>query len=220
MDVVLLAKLDETLLSEVRVVLDLESGGCDSGVAEEVEHESTVVVGNTNALGETLVNQFLHGLVCLGERGLGEGDLVVLVGPAGRVADAGVDILQGDGEVDDVQVEVVNAQVCELLLGNRLDLVGVVERVPELGDKEEVLTLDKSVLDGTGDTLADLLLVAVVAGTVEESVSNLDGVVDSVGASVVVDLPETEANERHLRWKSVSDEFVLHVTGILPRGRC
>lgn len=203
MDVVLLAKLDETLLSKVRVVLNLESGGSDSGVAEQVEHESTVVVGDTNALGETLVDQFLHGLVCLGKGSLGEGDLVVLVGPAGRVANAGINILQGDGEVDDVQVKVVNAQVCELLLGDGLDLVGVMERVPELGNKEELLTLDKSVLDGTGDTLADLLLVAVVAGTVEESVSNLDGVVDSVGASVVVDLPETETNERHLCRRSV-----------------
>lgn len=198
MNVVLLAEVDETLLGKVRVVLDLESGRSDLGVAEEVEHEGTVVVGDTDALGETLADQLLHCLVCLGEGSLGESDLVVLVGPAGRVADAGVDILQGDGEVDDVQVKVVNAQVCELLLGNGLDLVGIVERVPELGNEEQLLTLDESVLDGTGNTLANLLLVAVVAGTVKESVSNLDGVVDSVGASVVVDLPETETNERHL----------------------
>jgi hypothetical protein len=37
-----------------------------------------------------------------------------------------------------------------------------VERVPELGDNEEVLTLDEAVLDGTGNTLTSLLLVAVV----------------------------------------------------------
>jgi len=197
-DVVLLAEVDETLLGEVRVVFDLESSGSDLGVAEEVKNKGTVVVGNTNALGETLVNQLLHGLVCLGEGSLGEGDLVVLVGPAGRVADAGVDVLQGDGEVNDVQIKVVNAQVSELLLGNRLDLVGVVERVPELGNKEEFFTLDEAVLDSTGNTLANLLLIAVVTGTVKESVSDLDGVVDSVGASVVVDFPKTETNERHL----------------------
>jgi len=40
-------------------------------------------------------------------------------------------------------------------------------------------------------------------GTVEEAVSSLDGIVDSVGASIVVDLPQTKANEWHL-FKSVS----------------
>ena len=40
-------------------------------------------------------------------------------------------------------------------------------------------------------------------GTVEKTVSSLDGVVDSVGASVVVDLPQTKANEWHLSSRSV-----------------
>lgn len=40
------------------------------------------------------------------------------------------------------------------------------------------------------------------AGTVKESVTSLDGVVDSVGTGGVVDLPETETNERHLRARS------------------
>lgn len=36
------------------------------------------------------------------------------------------------------------------------------------------------------------------AGTVEETVSGLDGVVDDVGSDVVADLPETEAHLGHL----------------------
>lgn len=36
------------------------------------------------------------------------------------------------------------------------------------------------------------------ASTVKETVSNLDGVVDRVGASVVVDLPQTEAHDGHI----------------------
>ena len=46
-------------------------------------------------------------------------DFVVFVGEAGRVADGGVDVFQGDGEVDNVQVEVVDAPVRELLLADR-----------------------------------------------------------------------------------------------------
>jgi hypothetical protein len=40
-----------------------------------------------------------------------------------------------------------------------------VEGVPQLGDDEEILTLDEAILDGTGNTLTALLLVAVVCTT-------------------------------------------------------
>jgi hypothetical protein len=95
--------------------------------------------------------------------GLGVADLRLAVDvPAGRVADLGVDPFEGDGEVDDVEVEVVDAQVGELLAGNGLDAVTVVEGVPELGDEEKLLALDQTVLNGAGNTLANLDLVAVV----------------------------------------------------------
>ena len=42
-------------------------------------------------------------------------------GPAGWVADRGVDVFQGDGEVDDVEVEVVDAPVGELLAADWLE---------------------------------------------------------------------------------------------------
>lgn len=100
--------------------------------------------------------------------------------------------------MDNVKVEVVNAPVSELLLADGRDAVIVVEGVPELGDNEEVLTLDKALVDRTFNTLASLDLVAVVASAVKETVSSLDGVVNLVGAGVVVHLPKTEANEGHL----------------------
>ena len=62
----------------------------------------------------------------------------------------------------DVQVEVVDAPVCELLLGDRLDLVGVVEGVPELRDDEEIFALYETFLDGAGNTLAALGFVAII----------------------------------------------------------
>jgi hypothetical protein len=40
--------------------------------------------------------------------------------------------------------------------------------------------------------------VECTAGTVEETVASLDGVVDLVGTSVVVDLPQAEAHKGHL----------------------
>lgn len=107
-DVVLLADVDELLLDEVWVVLDLESLGHDLGVAGEVDEGLVAVVGNTNVLGKLLLVERLESSPGLVERSLDGGDLAVLVGPAGRVADAGVNVLDGEREVDDVEVEVVN----------------------------------------------------------------------------------------------------------------
>lgn len=64
--------------------------------------------------------------------------------------------------MDDVEVKVVDTPVLELLLADWLDALVVVERVPELGNDEELLTLDETVLDGAGNTLTSFLLVAVV----------------------------------------------------------
>lgn len=82
--------------------------------------------------------------------------------PARWVAHLGVDVLEGDGEVDDVQVEVVDAPVGQLLAADGLDLLALVERLPQLADDEEVFALYEAVLDGTGYTLAALDFVAVV----------------------------------------------------------
>jgi len=84
--------------------------------------------------------------------------------PARWVAHLGVDVLERDGEVDDVQVEVVDAPVGQLLLADGLDLLALVECLPQLADDEEVFALYEAVLDGAGYTLAALDFVAVVCG--------------------------------------------------------
>lgn len=108
MNVVGLADVEHVLLDEVGVVLDLESLGELLGVAGEVEEETTVVVGDTNVLGETLLLERLECGPGLVERSLDGGDLSVLIGPAGRVLDLGVNVLDGEREVDDVEIKVVN----------------------------------------------------------------------------------------------------------------
>ena len=44
----------------------------------------------------------------------------------------------------------------------------------------ELLALDETVVDGLLDTLAGLLLIAVVASAVKETVTRLNGVVDGL----------------------------------------
>lgn len=71
--------------------------------------------------------KLFHGGPGFVKRSLGEGDFVVLVVPARRVADAGVDVFQGDGEVNNEQVKVVDSVVLKLLLANGTNTLLVVE---------------------------------------------------------------------------------------------
>ena len=62
----------------------------------------------------------------------------------------------------DVEIEVVDAPVGELLAADGLNVLAFVEGVPELGDDEEIGSLDESVGDGALHTLAGFDFVAVV----------------------------------------------------------
>lgn len=70
----------------------------DASVAEEVEDQATLEVGDTNVLDEAGVNQLLHTGPGLVERVVGGADLILaIVGPSGRIANRGVDVLESDG---------------------------------------------------------------------------------------------------------------------------
>lgn len=160
----LFRELEEVGLDVVWVVLDLQSSRLDLGVCEEVEQQSTRVVGDTNALGQTLLLDVLKRPPGVLEPCVAVDNLAVrVVGePARWVPCLGRDILQRHREVNDIQVEVVNTPVLELLLGDGLDLLVVVECLPKLGHDEEVLALYETLLDGAGDTLTGFDFVAVI----------------------------------------------------------
>lgn len=152
----------QSRLREVRVVFDLEGGGHGFGVAQQVHEELAVEVADADGFRQTLAHEFLHRCPCFLDGGRAGDDGFAVVGEAGRVAVRGVDVFQGDGEVHDVEVEVVDAPVGELLFADGFDAVVVVEGVPELGDEEEVGAFDEAFFDGAGDALTALLFVAVV----------------------------------------------------------
>lgn len=82
--------------------------------------------------------------------------------PARRVPHARVNVFQRHGEMDDIQVEVVDAPVGQLLFANGLDAFLVVESIPQLGHDKELLALHEAVFDSACDALAALNFVAVI----------------------------------------------------------
>lgn len=213
-DAELLAESNEFLLGEVGVELDLVDGGLDASVAEDVNQERALEVGNTDVLSKTRLADLLHGFPGLTDGDLGRVDLAVETPPLRRVLGLNGNILEGDGEVDEVEVEVINAPELELVPDELVCALLLVVGVPELRSDENFLALDDSVLDSTSETLTSLLLVSVVTSTVEETVAGLQGVVDGICALGAGNLPETEASEQSI---DVSDAYEAWKVNLTPQ---
>jgi hypothetical protein len=175
-DTLLTHPLDEVGLEEARVALDLVGGGCDASLVDQSLEVLLCVVGDTNSAGLLLV-ELGHGLPCV-DNGDRVEHLDITVGLKREKVLVNIALLvESNGEVDKVKVEVVEAKLSKAVVEGRSDIVGPVLRVPELGCDEEVLTLDtlaESLLEG----LSNLLLVAINLGKVNVLVAGLESLVD------------------------------------------
>ena len=205
-DSLLLAHSEEIGLWQVWVHLDLEHGRLDCGVVEHLPEHHSVDVADTDVLGESLALESLHSLVSLLVSACGvENNLWfaaiqgwVEAEPLGWILLLDGDELEGDGEMNQVQVKVVKTKISQSLLASHLDVLRAMESVPELGNDEEVRPGNNALVNGLADTLSHLDLVTVVASTVEQSISKLDSVVDDVGANIFWNLPESETKSGDL----------------------
>lgn len=121
----MLAQLDQRLLRQIRVNLHLVHLGVVLGVAQNIIQQRAIDVRDTDVLGCAGVDELLHGAP-----GLLEGDVahgvafLVEAEPAGWELCGDGDVFEGAGEVDEEQVEVVDAPEGELVLGD-LEELGV-----------------------------------------------------------------------------------------------
>ena len=153
----------EFVLLEVGVKFNLEGSRPDLGILEHIIDSLRLEVRNSNTPRKTLLDELLHGTPGLLVSGLAPANLLLaVVVPARRVAHAGVDVLEGDGEVDEEEVKVVDLPVGELAAGDGSDVFLVVEGLPELGDDEEVFTLHEAFGDGPGDAFSAFLFVSII----------------------------------------------------------
>jgi hypothetical protein len=193
-DALLGGVLDQLRALENRVTLNLVGSGDNASGVDDGLEVLDGVVGDTNGAGLGL-GQLDHGLP-----GVDDGDVVldldVTVGESaggvgGEVVVAGG---EGDGPVDEVQVEVVELQLSKAIVESLLNDGGVVLGVPELGCDEDVLALEAGdVLVGTLDALGDLALVLVDGGQIKVAVANLEGLVDGLADLAGGGLPGAES---------------------------
>lgn len=223
-----LSKLEQCRLDKIRVVLNLQSRRSDLGVSQQIQNQASLKVGDTNRLRKTLVYQALHRSPSLLNGSIAQLDIIfAIVCPARRIASLGIDVLECNREVDDEEIEIVDAPVCELLFADWLYFVAVVEGVPELADDEEVFAFDEAIFDCSCYAFAGFFLIAVIciilsawefcsgswrhtACSVEQSVAGLDCIVYGIRTCCVVDLPQTEAHLWHSMTAIELDRWRCH----------
>ena len=155
-------------LLELRVALDLVDSRDDAGV-EDLRKVAVVEVRYADRGGQPLV----------------------AVGGEGLPGFDGVLVLRGR-PVDEVEVDVVEAELFEALAQRPLGLFGTVAVVPQLRGDEELVAGDP----GLRNRSAHALLIAVDGCRVDVAVADFEGIGDDALGLLGVDLEDTEAQLR------------------------
>jgi len=188
------AVVDQVLLLQVWVALVLQ--GRDRDFCNGMDFANLLLgkVGQANRLAEATLDKLLHGLPRLDVVRLRVGAEVAVVVdwehwvglPWASVCASepgGAKLARrwhGHWPVDDEVVNVVHLQVGERLLEVCFDVLRPVVGVPQLALDEELFTSADAFGDALRDALTDFVLVVVVVGGVNVSVSGLDGGDDGV----------------------------------------
>jgi len=107
---------------------------------------------------------------------------VRVMNPFRRVSYFRVNILEVNREVDNVKIKVFESEIRQGSLDSRLNMFRSVESVPELRHDEEVFALNNPSLKYSLDSFTSLLFIAIISGTVEESVASFNSVDDCIRA--------------------------------------
>ena len=179
-DVILQAELNELLVGEEGVDFDLVDVGLDLGDLQELLEALDGPVGDTDGVGLARLVELLHCAPC-GLGVLGEVLLDNVLSVAANLGHVLVVLLGGNGPVDKEEVNVVHLQLLERAVERPLDLLGLVQVVPDLCADEEILAGDAGVgLEEVADGVANLILVLVEPCAVEMAVANLKGFGDGL----------------------------------------
>ena len=126
--------------------------GLDPGGFDDSFYLFQIDIGYSDGLALAFIHQFFQGPPCI-EQGHCFVVNHVAVGIARVLVIAG---LEGEGGVDEIEIEEVELEFLEAGLEGGLDAFGAMVGVPELGDDEDVLPFDRSGFDHLAQPLRRL----------------------------------------------------------------
>lgn len=92
-------------------MFDLEGCRGGLGVAEEIHEKLAVEIADADGLGQVLADELLHSRPRLLDGSVTGHDFLAIISETRWVALRGVNVFERDGEVDDVEVKIVDAPV-------------------------------------------------------------------------------------------------------------
>lgn len=154
-DVFFLTIADEGVLGEVGVDFDLKDFRLDAGVGENVAEGSGGEIAHADFFDESGIDQFFHGAPGVGVGNFDGAHGLATRGPAGRIHFLDGDVCERDGEVDEVEIEVIDAEVAQGFLASGADVLRFVVGVPELAGNPEILAGAETGFEGACDAFSD-----------------------------------------------------------------
>ena len=122
-------------------------------------------------------------------------------------------VLQRYWEVNQEQINITKSPGFVLCFSHLQSMLSTVIVVPQFRRHEDLLPLDKALVDRPLDPLAGLSFVLIIICPVEETIAHFNGVIDDIGRIFCWHLPKTEPNQRHFVAGGQGDCFHRHVWG-------
>jgi len=157
--------INEILLWKVRMELDLVNLGFDSSYFEHRVDLSWVVVGDTNETNFVGGRKCLHALPCF--------DRIKSAAPLRPMDQKQVDVIQS--ELRKVLAK-AGLSIRMSVRSVKLPQIGVhILAIPQLGSDPQIFTGDASAFDAFAYASANIALIHVDVGTINQSIASLDG---------------------------------------------
>ena len=159
------------------------------------------VIAHANLTGQPGIHQLLHAAPCRVQGNWCANETGVagrIMHPFGRIAGCDRHIFQRDREVDQIEVEIVQAQIAQRFARAFLDMIWRMERVPKFGRDPQIIAGYQSIGNRASDALANFGLVAIVRRAIEVAIPRLDRIIGHIGSILAGDLPKAKANRRYL----------------------
>lgn len=88
-------------LGEIGVMFDLQHRRMNFGISQTIQNQRSSIIRDANMFNQPLMNRFLHLPVRVLQRSLCISNLALpIICPAGGISNGGIDVFQGNGEVN------------------------------------------------------------------------------------------------------------------------
>jgi hypothetical protein len=103
-------------------------------------------------------------------------------------------VLERNWEMNQVEIDIVETEVIKCSLACWFNELLSVLGIPEVAGDKEILSLDDALINGSLDALTAFFLVTIYSCLINQSVAQLDGVVNAISAFCLIDLPASKTN--------------------------